>query len=116
MDVKAFYDTIGGNYESAKLIMMNDAFIERMLAKFFLNNSYNDIIASYERKDIKAVFASVHSFKGVVGNLALTPLYEMASIITEATRDKQEANIDREISSLKEKYQFVVDTYNSLNK
>ena len=116
MDVKAFYDTIGGNYESAKLIMMNDAFIERMLGKFFLNNSYNEIISNYEKKDIKSLFAAVHSFKGVVGNLALTPLYELASLITEATRDKQEANIDNEIVLLKEKYQLVVDTYNKLNK
>ena len=104
MDVKQYYTLVQGNYDGAKSIMMNDQFIERMLGKFFDGNSYEEIIASYENKDFKSLFAQIHSFKGVVGNLSLTPLYDIASIITEATRGGEYVNIDNEINTLKEKY------------
>ena len=113
MDVKGFYDIVGGDYDAAKLIMMNDAFIERMLGKFFANNTYKDIIDNYEKKDFKAVFAAAHSFKGVVGNLALTPLFNLASTITEATRNQEAANIEKEISELKEKYALAENAFRS---
>ena len=116
MDVKGFYESIGANYESALRIMMNDAFIERMLGKFFMNNSYNDIIANYDKKDFKSLFASVHSFKGVVGNLALTPLFEIAVTITEATRSLEVVNIDKEIDELKNIYSLVEKEYQRFSK
>lgn len=111
MDIKGFYQKIGGDYSSALLIMMNDAFIERMLTKFFSKNTYNDIVSSYEKKDFKSLFASVHSFKGVVGNLALTPLFEIANVITEATRSLEEVNIDKEIDELKDRYTSIEKEY-----
>lgn len=112
MNVKEFYKAINGNYESALLIMMNDAFIERMLAKFFTNNSYKEILSCYEKKDFKSLFAAIHSFKGVVGNLSLTPLYEIASAITEATRSLEVVNIDQDIDKLVSTYSFIEKEYN----
>ena len=44
MDVKGFYCAVNGSYESALAIMMNDALIERMLAKFMANNCSQAII------------------------------------------------------------------------
>ena len=111
MNVKQFYADTGSNYEQALTIMMNDAFIERLLGKFISNNSYNDIISFYEKKDFESLFAAVHSFKGVVGNLALTQLFDLACVITEATRSLQPVNIDKEIGQLKEKYSLVVKSY-----
>ena len=111
MNVKEFYEAIGGNYVAATQVMMNDAFIERLLGKFFMNNAYNDIISSYEKKDFESLFAAVHSFKGVVGNLALTPLFDLASLITELTRSLEVKNIDKEINELKEKYALVMKAY-----
>ena len=111
MNVKEFYKNIGGNYESALAIMMNDVFIEKMLDMFFSKNAYNDIVSSYDKKYFESVFKGAHSFKGVAGNLALTPLFEIASVITEATRGLKEVNIDKEINELKEKYSFIVSEY-----
>ena len=111
MNVKEYYVSINGNYEAAVAIMMNDSFIERMLVKFFNNNSYNDIITFYENKDFKSLFASVHSFKGVVGNLAMTSLYDIASVITEKTRKCEDVDIDEEINKLKEEYNLVKENF-----
>ena len=114
MDVKKFYEEIGGNYSSALSIMMNDILIERMIHKFMSNNVYNDIIKASEEKAMKQVFALSHSFKGVTGNLALTPLFELSSKITELTRNNENADIDEEIKMLKEKYELIERAYNNL--
>ena len=114
MDIKKFYLDTGSDYQAALSIMMNDMLIERMIKKFMENNAYQSIIDAYDVKDIKQVFALSHSLKGVAGNLALTKLFEIASELTEATRNKEEADIDNEISKLKSIYQNIVETYNSL--
>ena len=111
MDVKGFYSAVNGSYENALAIMMNDALIERMLAKFMANNCSQAIVDAYNRKDYQAVFANAHSLKGVVGNLALTPLFEIASIITEATRNGATPSIDNEINALKERYSLIEENF-----
>lgn len=116
MDIKQFYLDTGSDYNAAIAIMMNDALIESMIKKFMANNSYQAIIEAYEVNNIKEVFALAHSFKGVTGNLALTKLFEISSELTEATRDKESANIDNEIARLKAEYQVVVDAFEKLNK
>lgn len=114
MNVKEFYKSTSGNYESALAIMMNDVFIEKMLEMFFSKNVYNDIISSYESKDFESLFKAAHSFKGVTGNLALIPLFEISSIITEATRSLEEVDIDKEIEELKNKYLFIFNEYQKM--
>ena len=111
MNVKKFYEEIGGSYSNAISIMMNDALIARMLSKFMASNAYEQIVTSYENKDFRTVFASSHSFKGVAGNLALTPLFELASTITEATRNSDDVNLDKEIGELKKAYALIQEKY-----
>ena len=114
MDIKKFYLDTGSDYQRALSIMMNDMLIERMIKKFIETNSYDSLIKAYETNDVKEVFSLSHALKGVAGNLALTKLFEIASELTEATRNKEEADIDNEISKLKSIYQNIVETYNSL--
>ena len=116
MSIKEIYKEVKGNYDGALAIMMNDSFIERMLSKFFSNNSYDDIISFYEKKDFQSLFAAVHSFKGVVGNLSLTPLYELASTITEKTRKQEVVNIDSDIEELKNTYNFTKECFEKISK
>ena len=85
--------------------------IAKMIAKFMNNNSLNEIISFYEQKDYRNLFLSAHAFKGVTGNLALTPLFELSSKITEATRNSDGANLDNEIKELKEAYSLIEINY-----
>lgn len=111
MNIKQFYIDINGSYENALAIMINDALISRMLTKFIDNNAYEQIISAYEQKDYRALFAASHSYKGVTGNLALTPLYNLASVLTEATRNSDDVNLDREIEELKKIYKLIKEKY-----
>ena len=111
MTVKELYEKIHGNYQNALSMMMMDDFIKRMLTKFVQSNPASNLFKAYEDKDYQAVFAAAHSLKGVVGNLALTPLFEIASIITEATRNGATPNIDNEINTLKERYSLIEENF-----
>ena len=111
MNVKEFYISINGDYQRALSIMMNDSLIERMITKFMSNNAYQDIVNAYENKDYASIFPLAHTFKGVAGNLALTELFEIAAIITEATRNGATPNLDKEIETLKERYQRLENSY-----
>ena len=111
MNVKQFYLDTKSNYENALAIMMNDLFIEKMLTKFIDNNAYEQLISFYDKKDYSSLFAAAHTYKGVTGNLALTPLYEIASYITEATRHSDDVNLDDKIQELKDQYKLVKDKY-----
>ncbi len=43
-------------------------------------------------KDMDGAFEMAHALKGVFGNLAITPIYEPLSEITEMLRDKSDAD------------------------
>ena len=116
MNVKKFYEETNSNYNNALSIMMNDMLIARLLGKFMSNNSFEQIVSFYESKDYRNLFAAVHSFKGVTGNLALTPLYDLACEITELTRNSDDANIDKEIEELKKNYALIIEKYNQYIK
>ncbi|SEM40705.1 Hpt domain-containing protein [Butyrivibrio sp. ob235] len=47
---------------------------------------YEELQELLEKKDIPAAFEAAHALKGVLGNLALTPIYEPASEMTELLR------------------------------
>lgn len=115
MNIKKFYEDTNSSYQGALSIMMNDFLIERMIKKFMESNSYQSIIEAYEANNIKEVFALSHSFKGVTGNLSLTNLFNLASELTEATRNKESADIKDLIEQLKAEYKVVVDAFNALN-
>ena len=111
MNVKQFYQDINGSYEKALSIMMNDALISRLLAKFMANNSFDEIVASFDKKDYRALFTAAHAFKGVTGNLALTPLYEISCALSEATRNDDSPDVGKEIQQLKDAYALVKASY-----
>lgn len=111
MNVKQFYIDTNGSYNDALAIMMNDILIAKMLGKFVSGGSCLQMIELYEQKDYRSLFAAAHSLKGVAGNLALTPLYNLASFITEATRNDDGANLDKEINELKNIYELIKEKY-----
>ncbi len=117
MSVKELYESFGGDYNRAVQTMMNDACVTRMLSKFVANNSYSDMINAYKEGNLRTVFEAAHSLKGVSGNLALTPLYEKASVICEKTRNLKEnesVNLDIEIKDFEETYNSIVSSINNL--
>lgn len=56
-----------------------------------------------ETKDLDGAFDAAHALKGVLGNLSLTPLYEIAVDITEFLRNRTQMDYSELLTKLFEK-------------
>lgn len=90
------------------VLIVDDEEINRDILSNILMDA---LINAYEAKDYQTVFNNAHALKGVTGNLALTSLYEISSIICEATRNNPHPDIDKEIDTLKERYSLIINCY-----
>ena len=109
MSVKEFYAAIGGDYDRALQMLMNDAFITKLLKKFAEGSYYDELRKAREDNDVPHTFAITHTLKGVAGNLSLSPIYEKASAICEATRNKKDGvGVSKEMDDLIETTSSVI--------
>ena len=70
--------------------MNNEAFYLRLVDKAVNDDSFIKLKDELENKNYDEAFKIAHSLKGVLGNLSLTPLYDLAVEITENLRNKNE--------------------------
>ena len=116
MNVKEFYEAIGGDYTRATQTLMNDMFIQKMLNKFASGNYLDELKNARAEEDVAYLFAITHTLKGVAGNLSLTPVYEKASSICEATRNKKDGvDVSKEMDDLIETTLSVIKKIEELN-
>ena len=109
MSVKEFYVAIGGDYDRALQMLMNDVFITKLLKKFAEGSYYDELRKARENNDVPHIFAITHTLKGVAGNLSLSPIYEKASAICEATRNKKDGvDVSKEMDDLIETTSSVI--------
>lgn len=110
MTVAELYDQIGGNYDEVLSRLRMDRLVSKFVVKFLSDPSSEQLIAAWKEGDEAAVFTAAHSAKGVCANLAITRLANLASQITEATREGNEAvraqtDLDALVSAYEKAYQ-----------
>jgi HPt (histidine-containing phosphotransfer) domain-containing protein len=72
--------------------MNNETFYLRLVNMGLDDASFDRLEAALRNDDRKAAFEAAHALKGVMGNLALTPLYEQLSELTELLRADSDAD------------------------
>lgn len=78
---------LGCDTEGALRRMMGDKdFYSMLLRKYFDEWDFAALVRAVESGDTADAFSMVHSAKGVLGNLGLTPLYTPVSALTELLR------------------------------
>ena len=98
--LKAF----GANTEEGlSRCLNNEAFYLRLVGKFIEKNAYIALKEALSRNDLDAAFAEAHSLKGVLGNLSLTPLYQVIVEMTELLR----ARTKMDYTPMLEKYELL---------
>ena len=80
--------------------MNNEAFYLRLVDKDINDDSFIKLKNELEKKNYDEAFKIAHSLKGVLGNLSLTPLYDLAVDITENLRISKEINYFELINKL----------------
>lgn len=72
--------------------MNNEAFYLRLVGMALQDGNYEALRTSLEAGDLKAAFEAAHSLKGVLANLALTPLLAPVNEMTELLRASTETD------------------------
>ena len=70
--------------------MNNEAFYLKMIGMGLADERFETMKGVLEAKDYDTAFEMAHALKGVIGNLALTPIYGPMSEMTELLRAKVE--------------------------
>ena len=79
--------------EGVARCMNNEGFYLRMVNMAIDDRgSFEKLYAAAEADDRKACFEAAHALKGMLGNVALTPLFEPASELTELLRADRDAD------------------------
>ena len=72
--------------------MNNEAFYFKMIAMGLGNDYFEKLASSLDEGKLSEAFEAAHALKGVIGNLALSPIYNPLSQLTEMLRAKKEAD------------------------
>lgn len=72
--------------------MNMEKFYFRMLGMGLKNDSFEKLGKALEDGNLDEAFEQAHALKGVVGNLALTPIYQPLVNLTDTLRNKQPAD------------------------
>ena len=86
MTVQELYANIGGDYASAKKILMMDKMISRFIVKLLDDKSCGRLLTAGQTMDPVGLFEGAHAMKGVCANLGLDELARAAGEITEEFR------------------------------
>ena len=71
------------------------------------DTKFEELGAAVNAGDLSKAFELCHALKGVIGNLAITPLYEVLSDMTEKLRGREQADyisIYSEIINIRSKF------------
>jgi HPt (histidine-containing phosphotransfer) domain-containing protein len=77
----------GANVEEGLSRCLNkEDFYLKMVKMGLTNQNFALLGTALEEKDYDKAFELCHSLKGVIGNLSITPLYDLISSLTEMLR------------------------------
>ncbi|MCR5789664.1 MAG: Hpt domain-containing protein [Lachnospiraceae bacterium] len=83
--------------------MNNEAFYLKMVDMGIMDERFETLEDVLKQNDLETAFEMAHALKGVIGNLALTPLYAPINELTELLRHKKEGDYLALYRDMKEK-------------
>lgn len=87
----------GANVEEGLSRCLNkEDFYLKMVKMGLTNQNFALLGTALEAKDYDKAFELCHSLKGVIGNLSITPLYDLICSLTEALRARNSSTTNYE--------------------
>ncbi len=72
--------------------MNNEVFFFKMISMAISNEYFETLGKALDAGDLDTAFEAAHALKGVIGNLALAPIYDPLSEMTELLRARKSAD------------------------
>ena len=86
--------------EGLERCLNKEDFYFKLITKAILDDSFMNLKTELENKNYDEAFKISHSLKGVLGNLAITPMYEIVYELTELLRNKKDMDYKEYIDNL----------------
>ncbi len=100
----------GANYiEGLERCLNNEEFYFRLISKAINDESFMKLKIELENKNYDTAFQIAHSLKGVLANLAITPMYDIVYEMTELLRGKKDIDYTNYINDLLNKREELME-------
>lgn len=94
--------------EGLQRCMNNEAFYLKMVNRFLEDKSFDKLKKEIASGNLEEAFKTSHALKGVLGNLSLTPLYEVIYEMTELLRNQTKCDYSDYIKKYEALYQQLI--------
>lgn len=112
MTIEQCYQVLGGSYEEVNLRLPSLRLVEKFIAKFLTDTSFDTLCAQMDSGNREEAFRAAHTLKGVCANLGFGRLQDTSSRLTEVLRSQSDT-IPPEaaplLAQLREDYRVTVD-------
>jgi len=102
--VDALKDWGANTEEGLQRCMNNEVLYLKLMNMFLDNNSFSELKEAIAKDDLDKAFQAAHALKGVLGNLALKPLYDIDFEITELLRNRTKMDYSELLQKYENKY------------
>ncbi len=115
MNLKEFYDAVGGNFDDTVTRLMNEKIVAKFVGLFAEDESYKNFLNDFNAQKYEDAFRDIHTLKGLSLNLGFDTLSNICITVTDALRDgKMEVTSDM-LSDLDDAYNLTVDAISKLD-
>lgn len=114
MDMKEFYDAVGGDYTDVCERLMSEKAVVVFIGKFLQDSTFSEMAEMLENDNLPESFRTAHTLKGICANLGFKNLADASSEITELLRGGDIESAKKLFPTLKREYYNVLDSIEKL--
>ena len=116
MNLKDFYQMIGGDYADVVQRLCDEEIVYEFLLRFADEPIFDKLQHSISTKNREEAFALIHTFKGTCANMGFGNLYSSAAKLTEALRTDFSPKVHLLFETLEADYQVVIQGIQTLQE
>ena len=116
MNLKDFYQIIGGDYTDVVQRLCDEEIIYEFLLRFANEPIFDNLQHSISTENREEAFTLIHTFKGTCANMGFGNLYSSASELTEALRTDFSPKVHLLFETLASDYQDVIQGIQTLQE
>lgn len=114
MDMKEFYNAVGGDYTDVCERFMNEKIVGVFIEKFLQDSTFAEMADMLEHDSLPEAFRTAHTLKGICANLGFKNLADVSSEITELLRSGDIESAKKLFAKSKQEYYNVLDSIEKL--
>ena len=113
MDLQAFYDNIGEDYELIFRRLLSAERIEKYLSIFFNDNNMDDLKTQIFGNDMQSALNTSHSLKGVTATLGFEHFADNISTLHGLLKNNETDKAKDVCQQILKEYEIIYNVYRS---